>query len=67
MWLRRKIENLPTSFTNYIYNPHDQLGRFYIYEIYKRTTRVPTKENSLTLASVDIIGKNMHEKGLIRD
>ena len=40
-------------------NPQDQLGR--LYGIYKRSLRVPTKENTLVLIAVDIGGKNTQE------
>ena len=50
--------NFPTSFTSYGLNPHNQLGRLCVYEIYKRTLRAPTKENALVLIAVDIGGKN---------
>ena len=35
--LRKKIQNLPTSCTNCRLNPHNQLGRFGVYGIYKRS------------------------------
>ena len=38
-------------------NPHDQPGRFYVYGIYQRPLRAPTKENVLALIIVDIGGK----------
>ena len=59
--LRKKIQNLPTSCTNCRLNPHNQLGRFGVYGIYKRTLRPPTKENALVLIAVDIGGKNTQE------
>ena len=34
-----------------------QLGRHCVYEIYKRSLRAPTKENTLVLITVDIGGK----------
>ena len=40
-------------------NPHDQLVR--LYEIYKRSLRVPTKENAVVLIAVDIGGKKTQE------
>ena len=49
MWLRKKTQNLPTSYTSSRLNPHDQLGRLCVYGIYKRTLRAPTKENALVL------------------
>ena len=39
-------------------NPHNQLARLYVYGIYKRTLRTPTKENTLVLVAMDIGGKN---------
>ena len=42
-------------------NPHDQLGRLFVCGIYKRSLRVPTKENALVLIAVDIGGKNTQE------
>ena len=47
-------------------NPHDQLGRFCVYGIYKRSLRAPTEENALVLTAVDIRGKNTQEKDQIR-
>ena len=38
--------------------PTRQLGRLCVYEIYKRSLRAPTKENTLVLIAVDIGGKN---------
>ena len=35
-------------------NQHDQLGRFCVYGIYKRTLRAPTKENALVLIAVTL-------------
>ena len=35
--------------TSFRLNPHDQLGRFCVYGIYKRTLRAPTKEDALAL------------------
>ena len=42
-------------------NPDDQRGRLCAYGIYKRTLRVPTKENALALIAADIGGKNTQE------
>ena len=56
--LRKKTPNLPTSCTSCRLNPHDQLARLCVYGIYKRSLRVPTKENTLVLIAVDIGGKN---------
>ena len=55
-----KTQNLPTRCTNYRLNPHDQLGRFYVYGKYKRSLRAPTKKKkkALVLIAVDIGGKN---------
>ena len=47
-------------------NSHDQLGRFCVYEMYKRSLRSPTKENALVLIAVDIGGKNTQEQDQIR-
>ena len=44
----------------------NQLGRFCVYGIYKRTLKAPTKENTLVLIAVDIGGKNTHEQDQIR-
>ena len=41
-------------------NPHNQLSRFCAYGIYKRSLRVPTKENTLTLIAVDTGGERTH-------
>ena len=45
VWLRKKIQNLPTSYTSCRLNPHDQ-RRLCVYGIYKRSLRAPTKENT---------------------
>ena len=37
------------------------LGRLYIYGIYKRPLRAPTKVNTLVLIAADIGGKNTQE------
>ena len=37
----------------------NQLGRFYVYGIYKRILKAPTKENTLVLIAVDIGCKNI--------
>ena len=55
-----------TSCTSCRLNPHDQLGRLCVYGIYKRTLRVPTKENALVLKAVDTGGKNTQEQDQIR-
>ena len=55
------IQNLPTSCTSCRFNSHDQLSRLFVYGIYKRPLRVPTKENALALITVDIGGKNTQE------
>ena len=39
----------------------NQLGRFYVYGIYKRILKAPTKENTLVLIAVDTGGKNTQE------
>ena len=59
--LRKKIQNLPTSCTSFILNPHDQLSRLCVYGIYERPLEAPTKENALALIAVDIGGKNTQE------
>ena len=61
VWLRKRIENLPTSCTSFRLNPHNQVGKLCVYGIYKRTLRGPTKENTLALAAVDTGGKNKQE------
>jgi len=53
-----KEEDLPSSCTSCRLNPHDQLGRLYPYEIYKRSWRASTKESTLVMIAVDIRGKN---------
>ena len=58
VWLSKKTQNLSTSCTSLRLNPHDQLGRLWVYKIYKRIVRAPTKENALVLIAVDIGGKN---------
>ena len=58
---KEKIQDLPTSYTSCRLNPHDELGRLFIYGIYKRSLRAPTKENTLVLIAVDIGGKNRKE------
>ena len=42
-------------------NPHDQLGKFHVYGIYKMILRAPTKENSLILIAVEIGGNTTQE------
>ena len=42
-------------------NPHDQLSRLCVYEIYKKPLRAPTKENALALIAVDIGGETTKE------
>ena len=66
VWLRNKIQNLPTSFTSCRLNPHDQLGRLCDYGTYKRSLRAPTKENTLVLIALDIGGNNTEEQDQIR-
>ena len=51
-------EEDPKPCTSCRLNPHDQLGRLCVYEIYERPVRAPTKENALVLIAVDIGGKN---------
>ena len=58
---KEEDQNLSTSCTSYRLNQHNQLGRLCVYGIYKRTIRVPTKENSLSLTVVDIGDKNKQE------
>ena len=58
---KEEDQNLSTSCTSYRLNPHDQLGRLCVYGIYKRTFRVPTKENVLVLTAIDIRGNNTQE------
>ena len=66
VWIRKKTQNHPTTCISCRLNPHDQLGRLYVYGINKRTLRVPTKENALVLIAVDIGGKNPQDKDQIR-
>ena len=61
VWLRKKAPNLPNSLISFRLNPHNQLRRLCVYEIYKRPLRAPTKENALALTAVDIGGKNTQE------
>ena len=66
MCLRKKTENLPTNYTNCRLNPHNQVGRLCVYEIYKRSLRAPIKENAPVLIAMDTGGKNTQEKDKIR-
>ena len=66
MWLRKKTQNLPTSWTSCRLNPQDQLGRLCVCGIYKRPLRAPTKENALGPIAVDIGGKNTQEEDQVR-
>ena len=43
-----------------------QLGRLYVYGIYKRTLRALTKENTIVQITVGIRGKNTQEQDQIR-
>ena len=54
MWLRKKIQNIPTSCTNYRLNPHDQPGRFHVYRIYKSLLAVHVILQARILEWVDI-------------
>jgi len=45
VWLRKKIQNLPTSCTSCRLNLHNQLSRLCVYGVYKRPLRMPPKEN----------------------
>ena len=47
-------------------NPHIQLNGVCVYRIYKQTMTVPTKEDALSLAAVDIGGKHTWEHIKIR-
>ena len=58
---KEEDQNLPTSSTSCRLNPYDQLGRLYVYRMYKRTLRATTKENTLVLIAVGIGGKNTEE------
>ena len=42
-------------------NPHNQLGRLCVCEIYKRSLRALTKEDTQVLIAVNIEGKNTEE------
>ena len=55
--------NLPIRCTSCRLNPHDQLRRFYVYRVYKRTLRAPKggKKTSLVLTAMDTGGKNTQE------
>ena len=66
VWLRKRTQNLPTSGTSCRLNPHNQLGRFCVYGVYKRSMRGPAKENTLALAVSDTGGKNTLEEDQIR-
>ena len=61
VWLRKKTQNLPTSYTSYRLNPHNQVGWLCVYGLYKRTLKALTKENSLVLITLDIGGKKTQE------
>ena len=63
---KEETQNLPTSCTSCRLNSHEQLGRLCVYGMYKRTLRAPTKENTLVLIAVDIVGKNTQEQEQIR-
>ena len=63
---KEEDQNLSSSCTSCRLNPHVQLDRLCVYGIYKRTIRVPTKENTLVLTAVNIGGKNRQEKNQIR-
>ena len=64
--LRKKTQNLPTSYISCRLNPHNQLDRLCVSGIYKRPLRAPTKENALVLIAVDLRGKNTQEQDQIR-
>ena len=66
MWIRKKTQNLSTSYTSCRLNPQDQLSRLCVDGIYKRSLRAPTKENTLALIAVDTESKNMHASDQIR-
>ena len=51
---KEEDQNLPTRCTSCRLNPHDQLGRFCVFGIYKRALRAPTEESTLVLTAVDI-------------
>ena len=44
VWLKKKTQNLPTSFTSYRLNPRDQLGRLCVWGIYKGHWELPQKK-----------------------
>ena len=50
------------SCTNCTLNLHDKLDRLFVYGIYKRTLRAPTKESTLVLIAVDLGGKNTQDR-----
>ena len=62
MWLRKKTQNLPTSYTSSRLNPHNPLGRLCVYGIYKRTLRAPTKENALVLIAVELQARTQRRR-----
>ena len=66
MWLRKRTQNCPISCTSCRLNPQYQLGRLCVYGIYKRTVRIPTKENTVALEAVDIGDKNTQEQDQLR-
>ena len=46
MWLRKRTQNLPTSFTNCRLNPHDQLGGLSVYTTHERAMGIIAKEKN---------------------
>ena len=63
---KKRFKTFPPAVTSCRLNPHDQLGRLCVYGIYKRSLRVPTKENALVLIAVNTGGKNTEEWDQIR-
>ena len=49
---------LSTICTSCRLSPHDQQGQLWVYGIYKRSVRAPTKENAPVLGAIDFGGKN---------
>ena len=64
--VKEEDPNLPSGCTSCRLNPYDQLGRLFVYGIYKGILRAPTKENTLVLIAMDIGGKNTQEEDQIR-
>ena len=57
MWLRKKTQNLPTSWASCRFN-HRADG---VYGLYERPLRAPTEESALVLTAVGSGGKDTQE------